>query len=132
MDSKASFEVEVFDSGTVLKLLYGEGDEGEVFKPIAYIGEPGEIISAPDEEIKTEEPEKSHESQVKETSNVHLKSEKQFISPSARRIVEEKNLNVTPPTTTSFVCNLFFSVSVFVTRSTNAASTFLLSSTVRN
>ena len=42
---KASFEVEVFDSGTVLKLLYGEGEEGEVFKPIAYIGDPDEIIS---------------------------------------------------------------------------------------
>ena len=41
---KASFEVEVFESGVVLKRLYKEGEEAPVLQPIAYIGEPGEKI----------------------------------------------------------------------------------------
>ena len=52
---KASFEVEAFEAGTVLKLLYKEGEEGIVFKPIAYIGEPEEIIDKKKEEFEVPE-----------------------------------------------------------------------------
>ncbi len=38
---KATFEVEAFASGTVVELLYEEGDEVKVLEPIAYIGESG-------------------------------------------------------------------------------------------
>ena len=41
---KAVFEVEAYESGVILKILYAEGEEVEVLKPIAYIGEPGEEI----------------------------------------------------------------------------------------
>jgi len=41
---KAAFEVEAYESGVILKILYKEGEEAEVLKPIGYIGEPGEKI----------------------------------------------------------------------------------------
>lgn len=34
---KATFEVEADDAGVLTKILYKEGDEAEVLKPIAYI-----------------------------------------------------------------------------------------------
>ncbi len=40
---KASFEVECYESGVVLKLLFEAGDEAKVLEPIAYIGEVGEV-----------------------------------------------------------------------------------------
>ncbi len=41
---KGVFEVEADAPGFLLKILHKEGTEVEVFKPIGYIGEPGEII----------------------------------------------------------------------------------------
>ena len=41
---KAVFEVEAYESGVILKILFAEGEEAEVLKPIAYIGEAGEEI----------------------------------------------------------------------------------------
>ena len=38
---KASFEVEAFEAGTVLDLLYGEGDTTKVLAPLLYVGESG-------------------------------------------------------------------------------------------
>ena len=49
---KATFEVESTAAGTVLKLLYSEGDEAPVMQPIAIVGEEGEKVdvspAAPD------------------------------------------------------------------------------------
>ena len=39
---KAIFEVESYESGIILKILYNEGDEVEILKPIAYLGKIGE------------------------------------------------------------------------------------------
>lgn len=41
---KATMEVEVFDGGTILKILAGEGDAVALGKPMAIIGEEGEDI----------------------------------------------------------------------------------------
>lgn len=41
---KASFDVEAYDSGVLLKRLYEEGQEVKVLTPIAYLGEPGESL----------------------------------------------------------------------------------------
>lgn len=41
---KATFEVEAYESGVLLKILYDAGAEVKVLDPIAYIGEPGEDI----------------------------------------------------------------------------------------
>ncbi|MBN2133146.1 MAG: E3 binding domain-containing protein [Sedimentisphaerales bacterium] len=41
---KATFEVQALVEGVLLKQLLGEGDEGKVLEPIAWIGRPGEEI----------------------------------------------------------------------------------------
>ncbi len=43
---KATFDVEAPASGVLLRLLLQEGDEGEVFKPIAFVGERDEAGAA--------------------------------------------------------------------------------------
>ncbi len=43
---KSSMEVHSTDAGTVLKLLWEEGDEVPVKDPLLVVGEPGEDISA--------------------------------------------------------------------------------------
>jgi len=41
---KGVFEVEAEESGVLLKILHQADEEIEVFKPIGYIGQPGEEI----------------------------------------------------------------------------------------
>ena len=41
---KATFEVEAYESGVLLKLLYDAGAEVKVLAPIAYVGAPGESV----------------------------------------------------------------------------------------
>ena len=43
---KASFDVEAFESGIVLAVLYKEGDTTRVLEPILYVGQPGEVASS--------------------------------------------------------------------------------------
>ncbi len=43
---KASFEVEAFEEGIVLELLYAEGDDATVLEPILLVGAPGETAGA--------------------------------------------------------------------------------------
>ena len=50
---KASFEVIAPEAGFVLQLLFNEGDEAAVFKPIAYIGQKGETIPDKKDKIET-------------------------------------------------------------------------------
>lgn len=95
---KASFEVEAFEAGTVLKLLFEEGDDGEVFKPIAWIGKPGETI---DGEAPAQQEEKKKESAPLVTSDAaqpktlsQQGNGKQFASPSAKRIAKENNISL--------------------------------------
>jgi len=68
---KASFEVEAFEEGVILQLLYAEGDEAKVFDPIATIGEPGQ------------QPEKTDAGQQPETI---------LASPVVRRMAGERNI----------------------------------------
>lgn len=92
---KASFEVESFQKGTVIKLLFKEGDEATVFKPIAYIGDTDDFVPSEDEkgkeENKTEAPKTaSSENVFKEETGITTI----FASPSARRLAKEKNLDL--------------------------------------
>jgi pyruvate dehydrogenase E2 component (dihydrolipoamide acetyltransferase) len=41
---KATFDVEAYESGVLLKILHAEGAEVPVLTPIAYIGQPGEEV----------------------------------------------------------------------------------------
>ena len=92
---KASFDLEAYDSGVLLKRLYEEGQEVKVLTPIAYLGEPGESVEeissstkvshtviTPDSSVSTVSPEKS------------IRSDKVTASPSARRLAKEKGIDL--------------------------------------
>ena len=98
---KASFEVEVSESGIILKLLFEAGDEAQVFKPIAYIGEPGETLQGDlaKSEIQGSNVDLNDNNAV--SGNIIAQAggqadnnQKLFASPSARRIATENNLTL--------------------------------------
>ncbi|MCI0635580.1 MAG: hypothetical protein L0206_16945, partial [Actinobacteria bacterium] len=60
---KVTQEVEAGVSGVLLRILAGEGEEVEVGKPIAVVGEPGEAISAEPDRSAEQEPVESISSQ---------------------------------------------------------------------
>ena len=100
---KATFEVEAYESGVVLKILYDVGAEVRVLDPIAYIGEPGEDIEEPEaadvtgqatveitpspKEQGTEETEQPRRSEVS-------------VSPAARRVARERGVDLSKITGT--------------------------------
>lgn len=92
---KATFDVEAYESGVLLKQLYEEGQEIKVLTPIAYLGEPGESVEeipsssgvsqtvvTPDLSVSTVSPEKS------------IRSDKVTATPSARRLAKEKGIEL--------------------------------------
>ena len=88
---KATFEVEAYESGVLLKILHAEGAEVRVLTPIAYIGQPGE-------EVVTEAPagetfvEPAIEKKSPPTSEPIPKRSSPAASPSARRLAKEKGV----------------------------------------
>jgi pyruvate dehydrogenase E2 component (dihydrolipoamide acetyltransferase) len=111
---KATQEVEADASGVLLKILAGEGEEIEVGKPIAVIGEPGEEYSPPDSDdsaaeepprASTEVEEKEVEEEVEEEAATPSPPEPQAAeesknggrvkaSPLARRIARERGIDL--------------------------------------
>lgn len=91
---KASFEVEASGTGIVLQLLFKKGDEAEVLKPIAYIGQKGESI----QDEKDNKPLPVEQTEIKEGTSTGMKEETRpeglFSSPSARRVARESNLEL--------------------------------------
>lgn len=75
---KATFEVEAYESGVIQEILYSNGDEAEVLKPIAYLVQPGEDA---EEALPKTPPER-----VQQTSR--------FASPSARRLAREHGIDL--------------------------------------
>ena len=99
---KVTQEVEAESSGVLLKILAGEGNEIEVGKTIAVIGEAGEEVSVPDaapeapkqEEPKAEAeaaptPEPSPAPSAAEANGGRIKA-----SPLARRIARERGVEL--------------------------------------
>ncbi len=98
---KASFEVEVYQGGTILKLLYKEGDEAKVFAPIAYIGEPGDLIEEPgagvepQEKASTRAQEGGRKGAVAGAGRQARRSTGKVVaSPAARRVAREKSIDL--------------------------------------
>lgn len=93
---KASFEIEAEESGVVLKILH-EGDEDvEIFRPLAYIGNPGEAIPAAEEAAKVEKtstpaPRSTAEPQAPQRAE---KPGRILASPAARRVADEKGVDL--------------------------------------
>jgi pyruvate dehydrogenase E2 component (dihydrolipoamide acetyltransferase) len=90
---KASFEVEAFESGIIIRLLFEEGDEAQVFKPIAYIGAPGETFQGDPAKNVTDNDAISGNIIARAATKAD-KDLKLFASPSARRIAAENNLTL--------------------------------------
>lgn len=89
---KATFEVEAYESGVLLKLLYDAGEEVKVLDPIAYVGEPGETI----EQLQATEgtvSEVGHPQAAGEAATQHGKAGVS-VSPSARRVAREYGIDL--------------------------------------
>jgi pyruvate dehydrogenase E2 component (dihydrolipoamide acetyltransferase) len=109
---KATMELENFDDGVLLKLLASEGDEVEIGKPLAVIGEDGEDVSGfevtpqePAQQVSTQvtkEPTDDSVPSVQETVEVappEVTTESAhtghiFASPLARKIAQERNIDL--------------------------------------
>ncbi len=94
---KATFEVEAYGSGVLLKILYDVGAEVKVLEPIAYIGEPGETIeelesadAATDETIETAPINKA---KVEKETELPRKAGV-AVSPAAKRIAREYGVDL--------------------------------------
>ena len=92
---KATFEVEAYESGVVLKILYEAGAEVKVLDPIAYVGEPGETIEqavdVPAGRTKELEPSSRAESKAEGSKSAKPGVS---VSPSARRVARQHNIDV--------------------------------------
>jgi len=89
---KAAFDVEAYESGVLLKILYKEGDEVRVLTPIAYIGQPGEkITDAPPTDTSS-----TPAADNIATSKAEPKCENRgpAASPSAKRLAREKSIDL--------------------------------------
>lgn len=94
---KATFEVEAYESGILLKILHDAGAEVPVLDPIAYLGEPGEDIERLGEaEVVGKEATQETPSQRPEPASEHTERQrgtKVAVSPSARRLAEQHGID---------------------------------------
>ena len=94
---KATFEVEAYQSGVLLKILYDAGAEVNALEPIAYLGESGEKIEdlmQPD--TATSETPETVPAQDTKVEKKILQAEKSTISasPSAKRLAREHGIDL--------------------------------------
>ncbi|MEA3225407.1 MAG: E3 binding domain-containing protein [Planctomycetota bacterium] len=90
---KATFEVEAYESGVLLKILHAEGAEVQVLTPIAYIGQPGEeIVTDAPAAVTSVEP--AIEKKAPPTSEPTRKVSGPAASPSARRLAKERGVDL--------------------------------------
>lgn len=91
---KATFEVEAEKPGILLKTLLEEGEEGEVFQPIAYMGKEGE--TPPEEDAKQEPARADTSPKVHKRPIPSPSATGPRPSPAARRLLRE-NPGMPPP-----------------------------------
>jgi pyruvate dehydrogenase E2 component (dihydrolipoamide acetyltransferase) len=102
---KATMEFESFNAGTLLKIGINEGETAPVDSLLAIIGPEGTDVSGIDttaskaaapakSETKTEQPKADDASKEEETVNVVSDGKRIFISPLAKKIADEKGINI--------------------------------------
>lgn len=93
---KASFEVEADRSGVLLKILHQEGEEVEILRPLAYVGQEGEVVA--EEELQeiapAEAPSEPEREELPARPAVQDERARVFASPSARRLAGERGLEL--------------------------------------
>lgn len=90
---KSTIEVESTAEGTVLKLLYQEGEEAPVMTPILIVGEEGETYEAPDvvkEEVKEEVKERVEPVAQPVVSTGRVEG----VSPRAKALAEKEGVDL--------------------------------------
>lgn len=94
---KASFEVEAYESGVILKILYAEGEDVNVLEPIAYIGKPGESVEGL-EKLESTDIQLGETSplleEIKEEETGDIAQARIIASPSARRVAREHGIDL--------------------------------------
>ena len=85
---KAAFDLESYETGYILKLLYEPGDEAKVLEPIAYIGAKDEIVTSTEEITETAKKEVIPKADM---TRVKLKI---LASPLAKRIARENDIDL--------------------------------------
>jgi pyruvate dehydrogenase E2 component (dihydrolipoyllysine-residue acetyltransferase) len=103
---KAAFDVESPGDGTLLEVFYQDGSEVPVLENVAVIGNPGEpvesLLAAGSEKVEKQETgnkpaeyEKTSQSLIMESEQVLRRDNLKIrISPRAKRLAEEKGINV--------------------------------------
>ncbi len=90
---KATFEVEAYESGVLLKLLYDAGAEVKVLDPIAYVGEPGESIEEPQRSKVINHASPVRKEELKKETTRQSRADVS-ISPSAKRVAREHGIDL--------------------------------------
>jgi pyruvate dehydrogenase E2 component (dihydrolipoamide acetyltransferase) len=92
---KAAFDVEAYESGVLLKILYPRGQEIEVLTPIAYIGRPGESIEQPQSATQSTTQSAKDDSPSPPAPTQQTQRETELAaSPSARRLARERGIDL--------------------------------------
>lgn len=96
---KASFEVEAFEEGTVLQILYNEGDTTTVLEPLMLVGDPGEVVA---DDVRTSTgahplevaPEEAQADRRLSADANLVGSSRLRVSPVARRIAAQNGIDL--------------------------------------
>ncbi len=96
---KATFDVEAYESGVLLKIIHAAGAEVPVLTPIAYIGQPGEEIVSDEPAAKAPPPSVVEHEAAPAAAPVQ-KHSGPAASPSARRLAKEKGVDLSTITGT--------------------------------
>jgi pyruvate dehydrogenase E2 component (dihydrolipoamide acetyltransferase) len=92
---KATFEVQADRAGVLLKIIVPAGDEGEVLKPIAWLGEAGEQADLPSSGESSAAVSAAIQPVAIESAVQASPPARQFSSPSARRVAHELGIDLT-------------------------------------
>jgi len=89
------------EAGFLLKILAAEGDVVEIYKPIAVIGQQNESVDEVLKDIDAPSAESEAKEPIDEKQQMSVKKDQEtkdgdriFISPAARRIAAENNVNI--------------------------------------
>lgn len=93
---KATFEVQADRAGVLLKIVVPADAEGEVFKPIAWLGDPGERAECAAVQSSAATP--HAERPAVQASPQIFEPARKFSSPSARRVAREMGIDLASAT----------------------------------